>query len=106
MLKTHITGKKLVVSWLALLGLTFVSFGTSLLKLGRWELVIALSISVVKSLIVLFIFMHLIEQRFVNRMIVIVTFLLIVLGVSLTAADPLTRKTYPPRPDPAAHPYP
>ncbi|TKD09497.1 cytochrome C oxidase subunit IV family protein [Polyangium fumosum] len=106
MISAHVTTPKLVVSWLALLVLTFLSFGTSRLGLGEAELVIALAISVVKTLVVLFIFMHLVEQRFANRLIVILTFLFIVLLVTLTVADPLTRKTFPPRPDPAASPYP
>jgi cytochrome c oxidase subunit 4 len=106
MIRSHVTVTKTVLSWLALLVLTFVSFGASRLGYGGGtELMIALTISVVKTLIVLFIFMHLIEQRFANRLIVIVTFLFIVLLVTLTAADPLTRKTFPQRPDPAAWPY-
>ncbi|MDI1480966.1 cytochrome C oxidase subunit IV family protein [Polyangium sp. y55x31] len=106
MISAHVTTPKLIGSWIALLVLTFLSFGTSRLGLGEVELLIALSISVAKTLIVLFIFMHLVEQRFANRLIVILTFLFIALLVSLTVADPLTRKTFPPRPDPAAHPYP
>jgi cytochrome c oxidase subunit 4 len=106
MLRAHVTGPKIVIAWLGLLALTAISFGTSLAGLGQWELMIALTISVAKSVIVLFIFMHLIEQRFANRMIVTITFLFIVLLVSLVAADPLTRHTYPVRPDQMAHPYP
>ncbi|MDI3287985.1 cytochrome C oxidase subunit IV family protein [Polyangium sp. 15x6] len=106
MISAHVTTPKLIGSWIALLVLTFLSFGISLLGLGEAELFIALSISVVKTFVVLFIFMHLVEQRFANRLIVILTFLFIALLVALTVADPLTRKTFPPRPDPAANPYP
>jgi cytochrome c oxidase subunit 4 len=106
MLHAHVTAPKLVLAWLALLFFTFVSFGISRLGLGGWEVGIALGISVVKSLIVLFVFMHLVEQRFANRLIVILTFVFIVLAVALTTSDPMTRRTFPPRPDPAAHPYP
>jgi len=105
MIHAHVTGKKLVVSWLLLLVLTFISFGASRLGLGVWELWIAMTISVAKTLIVLFIFMHLVEQRFANRLVVILTFLFVLLAVALIAADPLTRKTYPSRPDPAARPF-
>jgi len=84
--------------------LTFVSFGVSRFVHGPAEITIALGISVVKTLIVLFIFMHLVEQRFANQLIVILTFLFIVLLISLVAADPITRKTFPQRPDPAARP--
>ncbi|MRG92182.1 cytochrome C oxidase subunit IV family protein [Polyangium spumosum] len=106
MIRAHVTTPKLVVSWVALLVLTFLSFGISRVGLGEAELVIALGISVVKTFVVLFIFMHLVEQRFANRLIVILTFLFIVLLVTLTVADPMTRKTFPMRPDPAARPYP
>lgn len=106
MIHGHITAVKTSLAWVVLLALTFLSFGASRLGLsGSAELAVALTISVVKTLIVLFIFMHLVEQRFANRLIVIVTFLFIVLLVSLMAADPLTRKTFPRTPDPAARPY-
>lgn len=105
MLHAHVTGKKLVLSWIALIVLTFVNFGTSRLGLGGVELPIALAISVVKTLVVLFIFMHLVEQRFANRLIVILTFLFISLLVSLVVADPLTRRTFPERPNPSARPF-
>jgi cytochrome c oxidase subunit IV len=105
MIHSQVTAGKTVGTWIVLLILTFLSFGTS--KLGfssAVELGVALSISIVKTLFVLFIFMHLVEQRFANRLIVIVTFLFIVLLVSLMAADPLTRKTFPKTPDPSARP--
>ena len=106
MVHAHVTAGKTSLAWVALLGLTFLSFGASRLGLSDTaELAVALTISVVKTLIVLFIFMHLIEQRFANRLIVIVTFLFIVLLVLLMAADPLTRKTFPRTPDPSARPY-
>ncbi len=106
MIHAHVTATKTSLAWVVLLVLTFLSFGASRLGLsGAAELTVALTISVVKTLIVLFIFMHLIEQRFANRLIVIVTFLFIVLLVSLMAADPLTRKTFPRTPDPSARPY-
>jgi cytochrome c oxidase subunit IV len=106
MIHAHVTATKTLIAWVALLGLTFLSFGASRLGLsGGAELFVALTISMVKTVIVLFIFMHLVEQRFANRLIVIVTFLFIVLMVSLTAADPLTRKTFPRTPDPSARPY-
>lgn len=105
MIHAHVTTGKTLGTWFALLFLTFVSFGASKLGLsGSLELTVALSISVVKTLLVLFIFMHLIEQRFANRLIVIVTFSFIVLLVLLMAADPLTRKTFPKTPDPSARP--
>jgi len=105
---THafITPAKTSLAFVTLIVLTFLSFGASRLGLSvAAELAVALTISVVKTLIVLFIFMHLIEQRFANRLIVIVTFLFIVLLVSLMAADPLTRKTFPRTPDPSSRPY-
>jgi len=102
MIRAHVTLTKIFVSWLVLLALTLLSFGTSRLGLGESELFIALGIAVAKTMIVLMIFMHLAEQRFANRLVVILTFLFILLLVVLTAADPATRKTFPPRPDPAA----
>jgi len=106
MMHAHVTARKTVLAWVVLLGLTFLSFAASRLGLGGGaELAVALTISMAKTLIVLFIFMHLVEQRFANRLIVIVTFLFIVLLVTLMAADPFTRKTFPRTPDPSARPY-
>jgi len=105
MIHAHVTAGKTVGTWVLLLLLTFLSFGASKLGLNSsLEVGVALTISVVKTLFVLFIFMHLVEQRFANRLIVIVTFLFIVLLVSLMALDPLTRKTFPKTPDPTARP--
>lgn len=105
MMHAHVTLGKTVFTWIVLLVLTALSFGVSRLGLsGAMELAAAMAISVTKTVFVLFIFMHLLEQRFANRLIVIVTALFIVLLVTLSVADPLTRKTYPRLPDPSARP--
>ena len=105
MIRAHVTATNTLLAWLALVGLTFFSFGASRVGLGAGaELAVALTISATKTIIVLFIFMHLVEQRFANRLIVIVTFLFIVLLVTLMAADPITRKTFPRAPDPSTRP--
>lgn len=105
MIHAQVTAQKTVGTWFVLLLLTFLSFGASKMGLsGSVEIGVALVISVVKTLFVLFVFMHLLEQRFANRLIVIVTFLFTVLLVLLMAADPLTRKTFPKTPDPTARP--
>ncbi len=105
MMFAHVTPQRTFGTWLNLLVLTTLSFGASKMGLsGGVEIAVALSISVVKTLLVLSIFMHLAEQRFASRLIVLVTFLFIVLLVLLMAADPLTRKTYPRTPDSTARP--
>jgi caa(3)-type oxidase subunit IV len=105
MMYAHVTVRKTIGTWLNLLVLTALSFGASkIAPSGGLELVVALSISMIKTFLVLSIFMHLAEQRFASRLIVTVTFLFIGLLVTLTAADPLTRKTYPRTPDVAARP--
>jgi hypothetical protein len=42
--------------------------------------------------------MHLYEQRFANRAVMLVSVLLAAILIALTAADVLSRHTFPPRP--------
>ncbi len=87
-----------LVVWLGLIGLTAISFGASWLHLGTTDVVIALGIAVIKSVLVLLFFMHLIEHRGANALIIGVTVIFIALLSSLMAADVATRLHTTPRP--------
>lgn len=87
-----------LVVWLALLGLTAISFGASWLHLGAADIVVALVIAVIKSALVLLFFMHLIEQRGANALVIGVTVIFIALLASLMASDVTTRLHTSPRP--------
>lgn len=91
----HLAAKHYVFTWLGLCVLTMASFATSYAPLGSGDLVISLAIAVAKTLLVLLVFMHLIEQRFVNQMVVVMSFFMVVLLASLMAGDVATRHTFP-----------
>lgn len=97
----HVGGLTYVVTFVALLVLATVSLLLSLLHWPVWGLVVALVIAVAKALLVLFLFMHLIEQRFSNRMTMVASVLFVCLLVGLTAADVATRHTFAARTQPA-----
>lgn len=87
----HVSGAGYLVTWLALVVLTVTTFLLSRLHLGAWEMVVALGIAVAKATLVILFFMHLLEQRFANRLVVGVSVGFIVLIVSLVVADVATR---------------
>lgn len=92
----HLRGTHYLVVWGALVALTLISLGASFLLRGGQDVWIALAIAVVKSALVLLFFMHLVEERFANGLVVIVALILIATLVALTTADPATRFTFPP----------
>lgn len=87
----HMKAGQYVVTWVALMVLAAATFGLSRLDLGALQLPAALAIAVVKGLLVVLIFMHLLEHRATNRVFFSVAFAFIVLLVSLTTADIVTR---------------
>jgi cytochrome c oxidase subunit 4 len=68
----------------------------------RGDLVVAMVIAGIKTILVLWLFMHLAEERSSSRYAVLVAVLLIALLVGLSAADVATRHTFPPRPEPTS----
>ncbi len=97
----QMSGTGYVFTWMALLALTTLSFGLSYGHLGvTADMAISLGIALVKTLLVLFLFMHLIEQRASSQLVVLTCVVLLAILVTLTAADVATRHTFPPRPEP------
>ena len=85
-------------------GLLLLATVSLLLSFLHWKvggLVVSLGIAVVKALLVLFFFMHLVEQRFTNRMTMLVGLMFVSLLVGLTAADVATRHTFADRTRPS-----
>jgi cytochrome c oxidase subunit 4 len=97
----HVSGAAYVVTFVALLVLATVSLLLSMLHWPVWGTVVALVIAVVKALLVVFFFMHLVEQRFSNRLAVLVSILFVTLLVGLTSADVATRHTFAQRTEPS-----
>ncbi|WP_437283844.1 cytochrome C oxidase subunit IV family protein [Sorangium sp. So ce406] len=100
----HLSSRTYVIVWLALMALTLASYLLSLAHLGRGDVVAALLIATVKTVLVLLFFMHLIEQRFANALPMIVSALLLGLLLTLMISDVTTRETVSRAPIPPAPP--
>ncbi|HEX2571294.1 MAG TPA: cytochrome C oxidase subunit IV family protein [Polyangia bacterium] len=106
MAKRHISGKAYVLTYVALLVLATLTlvlswvFKRSGLGGGAASLAVAIGIAAVKAFLVLWFFMHLAEQRFANRLVVLVSVTLLGILIALTATDVATRHTFPPAPRP------
>ena len=94
---THVKLSTYVITFAALLALATLSL---LLRGLPDSVAVALSliIALVKALGVLLFFMHLIEERFSFRFVMLVSSLLVVVLVVLTTLDPMTRAPFPPSP--------
>ncbi len=87
----HVTARGYLLTWVALLALTTGTFFASRAPVGGWDVVIALGFATAKSLLVLLVFMHLIEQRFSTRFIMAVAVVYVTLLVVGVVADVATR---------------
>lgn len=81
--------------WLALVGLTALSFLLSLAHLGAVDTVFSLVIATAKSTIVLLFFMHLVEERFTVAVVPALAVGYVLLLVALMVTDVLSRRTFP-----------
>jgi cytochrome c oxidase subunit 4 len=86
--------------WLALVGLTALSFLLSLTHLGAIDTVFSLVIAAAKSTIVLLFFMHLVEERFTVAVVPALALGYLALLVALMVTDVLSRRTFPRTPLP------
>jgi cytochrome c oxidase subunit 4 len=91
-----------VAVWIALLGLTATSYGTSRLHLGGADVFVAFAIALVKSGLVLLFFMHLVERPRTTVIAPFVGLAFVALLVSLVVVDVSTRHTFPAAPLPMA----
>jgi cytochrome c oxidase subunit 4 len=96
----HPSALRYVAVWIALLILTLVSWLFSLAHLGSTDVVVALVIASIKTLLVVIFFMHLAEERFSVVMVPCVAVFFIVLLLALTVTDVATRRTFPKGPSP------
>jgi cytochrome c oxidase subunit 4 len=78
-----------------LLGLTLLTIGAAFLDLGPLNIVIALTIAIIKALLVIFFFMHLRESSSLTWMLVGAGVFWLLLLITLTLGDYQTRGWYP-----------
>src|SRR5262249_17429229 len=88
--------------WLALMILATLTLLLSGAHLGGLDVWFALAIAVVKTALVALFFMELVEHRFINSMVLIVSAGFIALLIGLSVADIATRRTFPRGPLPSA----
>lgn len=80
----------------ALLALLALSAGSALLRLGAFNSVLNLGISVAKTLLVMAVFMHETEARKLTRLASALGFVWLAMLIALTLLDFLTRARVPP----------
>jgi caa(3)-type oxidase subunit IV len=101
----HETGPgRLVLNWVILCGLTFGTFGFSQIHMSPgMHLAAALTISTVKVVLVVLIFMHLWHGEGINRIVFLTSFVFLLLLMFFVMADvatrfPLANSRIPPMP--------
>ncbi len=85
------TKKLLFAVWLALLVLLFVTWLVAEFDFGRWNILVAMTVAVVKALLVVIIFMHVCYSAKLTWIFVATGFFWLFLMVVLTMGDYLTR---------------
>jgi len=90
----HTSALTYVLNWVALVVLAVATFLLSRANLGWAQVPVAMVIALVKAVLVVLIFMHMLEHRSSNRIFFIIAVLFIVLLVSLTTADVSTRPAF------------
>ena len=92
----HVTPvRRFIWILVALLILLALSAGSALVKLGTFNTVINIVISIMKTLLVMTVFMHETEARALTRLVSAVGFIWLTLLISLTLFDVLTRSPVP-----------
>lgn len=80
-----------VITWLALLGLTALTFWLAHVPLGAWNTPVALGIAFAKATLIGLFFMHLVAERFTLRFVLVASALFVILLVSVVVLDAATR---------------
>src|SRR5690554_6634759 len=87
----HLGARHYVLTWVALLVLTVVTFFASRALSGGWEGLVAFVIAVMKASLVVTVFMHMLEQRFANRLVLGVAIFFVLVLLLLVLLDVNTR---------------
>jgi cytochrome c oxidase subunit 4 len=89
-----------VATFVGLLVLATLSLLLSFLHWPVGDLIVSLVIAGIKAVLVIYFFMHMIEQPFSSHMTMLVSLCWVALLVVLATADVVTRHTFPVRPEP------
>ncbi len=97
---THVPHvKSLVLVWAALVTLTWTTVGVSYIELGEWNVVVALTIAVIKASLVAWIFMGVRYSTPLTRLFVVAGLVWLSIMILITSSDYMTRHyDYQPQP--------
>jgi cytochrome c oxidase subunit IV len=84
-----------VTIWLALMCLLFLTWGVARIHLGRWNLPVALTIALIKMLLVILFFMHVRKSGRLTWLFAAAGFIWLIIMIDLTMSDFLTRPMVP-----------
>lgn len=85
------TARAYTLAFAALLALTALSFGVSMIDLGRFGMTVALVIAAIKGTTVALVFMHLLKAPFAYRITLVFGAIFITLLLAFTMLDLMTR---------------
>ena len=88
---THAGVGRYVMSFVALVLLTGLTFALSTVELGAWSVVVGLAIAITKASIVALFFMHLWDHEGTSRLVLVIAALFVGVLSLLVVADVLTR---------------
>ena len=95
-MSAHIVPVKTYVAiFIALLVLTALTTAVAFVDLGPFNTVVALTIAVIKMLLVILFFMHVKYSSGLTKIVIVAGFFFLAILVSLTLADELTRNWTP-----------
>jgi cytochrome c oxidase subunit IV len=93
MTTTHIPSvKSLVGVWIALICFTWTTVGVSYIELGEWNVVVALTIAVIKASLVAWIFMAVRYSTKLTRLFVVAGLVWLAIMILITSSDYSTRQ--------------
>ena len=99
-MSSHVVSKKALFSvWVALLLLLLLTWGLAQFDLYHFNMIAALSIAVVKMMLVILIFMHVRYKKPLTWIFVAAGFIWLIIMVELTMGDYMTRGAVPGYPD-------
>jgi cytochrome c oxidase subunit 4 len=83
-----------VMAWMGLLGLTATTVAVTRLQWSNFTVLVAIAIATVKSGIVVFFFMHLKEEPWIVKVMLLIALLALALIILLTFSDILFREGF------------
>jgi len=87
--------KTYLTIWLALMLLLFLTWGVARIHLGNWNLPVALTIALIKMLLVILFFMNVRQSTRLTWLFAAAGFIWLLIMIDLTMSDFLTRRMVP-----------